>query len=192
MTAPARREQLLDVTAEIVGEQDFRSVSVQAVSRRAGVSRPVVYEHFGDLHGLLEALVAREGARAMSQVNKTALGDLRDGDPAELMLQSLSTYLGVVAEHPNTWRLVLMPPEGAPELLRKSVANGRAEVLDGLTNALRPGAIPGDESPDPEMTARILSTIADEYARLVLTDPERFASERLLAHARWLLGHMRR
>ncbi|MDQ6744905.1 MAG: hypothetical protein M3Z27_02630 [Actinomycetota bacterium] len=41
---------------------------------------------------------------------------------------------------------------------------------------------------DAELTARILSAISDEYARLVLTDPVRFPPERLLGHARWWLG----
>jgi AcrR family transcriptional regulator len=190
MTAPARREQLLDVTAEIVAEQGFQGVSVQSVARRAGISRPIVYEHFGDLHGLLEALVEREMARALAQVSETELGDLTRGDPSALMLESLGTYLSAVAQYPMTWRLVLMPPEGAPELLRKSIVHGRGAVLASLTRAVRPAFTPDRESPDPEMTARILSAIADEYARLVLTDPGQFPPERLLAHAQWLLRHL--
>jgi len=190
MTAPARREQLLDVATEIISEQGFQGVSMQSVARRAGISRPIVYEHFGDLHGLLEAVVARETERARAQVSETELGDLTKGDPAELMLASLSRYLGAVEQHPATWRLVLMPPEGAPELLRRSIVHGRRSVLESLTTAFRPGWLPGDESPDPELTARILSTIADECARLLLTDPAAFPPERLLAHARWLLRHL--
>jgi AcrR family transcriptional regulator len=190
LTAPARREQLLDATTEIVAERGFQAVSVQSVARRAGVSRPIVYEHFGDLHGLLEALVERETMQALEQISDTALGDLSEGDPAELMLDSLARYVDAVKRHPTTWRLVLMPPEGAPELLRKSILSGRAAVLASLTNAVRPGSMPGNESPDPEMTARILSAIADEYARLVLIDPKQFTPERLLLHARWLLSHL--
>jgi hypothetical protein len=101
------------------------------------------------------------------------------------MLDSLSRYLDAVVEHPRTWRLVLMPPEGAPELLRRSIVKGRAAVLESLTSAV--GPFPGH--PDPEMTARILSAMADEYARLALTDPERFPPERLLLHAGWFIGH---
>lgn len=190
MTADGRREQLLDVTAEIIAERGFAAVSVQSVSRRAGVSRPIVYEHFGGLHGMLEDLIERETARALEQVRQTALGDLSKGDPIEIMLESLSTYLDVVAHHPTTWQLVLMPPEGAPELLRKGILQGRATVLRHLQKAVSPGSMPGNESPDPEMTARMLSAIADEYARLVLIDPVRFSPERLLIHARWLLGHL--
>jgi AcrR family transcriptional regulator len=189
MTAPARREQLLDVTTEIVAEQGFQAVSIQSVARTAGISRPIVYEHFGDLAGLLEALVEREMSRALAQVSETELGDLTEGDPPGLMLESLRTYLGAVERHPATWRLVLMPPEGAPELLRKSIRGGRATVLGKLTRAVRPLSTPG-EAPDPELTARLLSTVADEYARLLLSDPRRFPPERLLLHARWWLGHL--
>jgi len=192
MTAPLRREQLLDVTADIVADQGFVAVSVQSVARQAGVSRPIVYQHFGDLPGLLTALVGREMRRALLQVSETQLRNLSEGDPIELMLESLATYLAVVQQHPTTWRLVLMPPEGAPEILRKSISSGRAAVLESLTDAVRPASLPGDQSPEPdsEMTARILSAIADEYARLVLSDPDRFPPERLLRHARWWLGQV--
>jgi len=190
MKAPARRQQLLDAAIELVAEQGFQGVSVLSVARRAGVSRPIVYEHFGDLRGLLKAAIAREMKRARAQIAATELGDLSQGDPTELMLESLRTYLGAVASSPNTWKLVLMPPEGAPENLRKSIARGRAKVLGSLASAVGPGSMPGEQSPDPQMTARILSVIADEYARLLLTDATRFPAERLLAHARWLLRHL--
>ena len=190
MTALGRREQLLDVALELVVEQGFHGVSVQLVAGRAGVSRPIVYEHFGDLAGLLAALVEREMAQALAQVSATELADLTEGDPVELMLDSLRRYLDAVEQHPRTWRLVLMPPEGAPELLRKGIGQGRAAVLNRLTRAVDPGFGRAGEAPDPELTARMLSAAADEYARLLLTDPARFSRERLLRHARWYLDHL--
>src|ERR1700677_4200489 len=187
MTASARREQLLDVTAEIVAEHGFQAVSILSVARGAGISRPIVYEHFGDLTGLLEALVERETERALAQVAETELGDLSEGDPADLMLESLGAYLTAVERHPTTWQLVLMPPEGAPALLRQSIMRGRAAVLDTLTRAVRPISTPAGAASDPELTARSLSAVADEYALLLLTDGARFPPQRLLAHARWWL-----
>jgi AcrR family transcriptional regulator len=190
LPAQARREQLLDVTAAIVVGRGFQAVSIQSVARSAGISRPIVYEHFGDLSGLLEALVKREMARARSQISETALEDLSEGNPIELMVASLRAYLGAVEQNPNTWRLVLLPPEGAPEMLRKSILQGRADVLESLTRAVRPGVRADEKATDPDLTARILSAIADEYARLVLADPNRFSPARLLEHARWFLGQM--
>jgi AcrR family transcriptional regulator len=188
MSGQERREQLLDVTAEIICEHGFQAASIQSVARRAGISRPIVYEHFGDLPGLLKALVSRETAQALAQVSESAMPDLTEGDPTELMLDSLRAYLTAVKQHPNTWRLVLMPPEGAPEILRRSIVRGRNGVLERLTQAVRPGLTPGNQAPDPELTARTLSAIADEYARLILTDPRRFSVDRMLLHARWLLS----
>jgi AcrR family transcriptional regulator len=191
MSAEERREQILDVTAEILTAHGFNGLSIQSVAQAAGVSRPIVYEHFGDLGTLLEALVDREMERAGEQISSRALRDMESGDPRELMLRSLRTYLDAVEEHPSTWRLVLLPPEGAPEPLRDSITRGRATVLKGLREAVGDGLHPGEPAEDPDMTARTLSAIADEYARLVLTDAERFPPQRLHDHARWFLGQLR-
>lgn len=187
MRAPARREQLLDVTTQVVIERGFQGVSIELVAQRAGITRAVIYQHFGDREALLEAVVEREMTRALSQVSETALGDLSQGDPVDLMLQSLSAYLHAVRDHPTTWRLVHVPQEGAPKSLRRSVARGRASVLARLVEAVRPALNFENGSRDAELTARVLSAIADEYARLLLTDPAQFPPERLLEHARWCL-----
>jgi AcrR family transcriptional regulator len=187
MTAPARREHLLDVTTQIVVERGFRDVSIEAVAQRAGITRAVIYRHFADLSALLEAVVAREMSRALSQVAETALTDLSTGDPLELMLASLRRYLLVVQQNPTTWRLVLTPPEGAPPSLRKSIEHGRRLVLAQLAAAVRPALDAEADPVDAELTARVLSAVSDEYARLVLSDPARFPPDRVLAHASWCL-----
>jgi AcrR family transcriptional regulator len=188
MTASARRDQLLDVTTRLVLERGFHDVSIEQVARHAGITRAVVYQHFGALQSLLEAVIERETLRALAQVSETTLTDLTAGDPTELMLESLRAYLYAVRDHPGTWRLILMPPEGAPQILHMSIARGRAAVLARLTEAVRPELARDSRSPDAELTARLLSAISDEYARLVLTDPARFPPDRLVDHARWWLG----
>lgn len=191
LTGAARRDQILDVVARLVVKDGFASVSIQGVAAAAGISRPIVYEHFGDLDGLLEALVKREMRAAMEQVSKTSLRDLSGGDPTELMLESLGLFLAAVEQHPDTWRFVLMPPEGAPASLRRNIQRGRAAVLEGLAHSVRLGLRPGGaDPPDPELTANILSAISDEYGRLVLADPKRYSPDRLLGHARWLVEHL--
>jgi AcrR family transcriptional regulator len=187
MSAPARREQLLDVATKLAVEQSFHAVSAEAVARHAGVTRAVIYQHFRDLRALLEAIIDREATRALAQVSETELSDLSTGDSQELMLESLESYLRAVRDHPTTWRLVLMPPEGAPEILRHRIEGGRRVVLARLADAVRP-ALQADRANDAELTARVLSAISDEYARLVLTDPGRYPPERLMKHARWWLN----
>jgi AcrR family transcriptional regulator len=190
MTAEERREQLLDVTKAIVAERGFHAVSIEAVAREAGITRPIVYGHFTDLQGLLEALVERESARSLAQLAEVLPVDLAHGDPREQLLAGLRGYLEVVQGDPATWRLVLMPPEGAPEILRERIEQGRAAIVIELARTLQPGLGSGNESPDPELTARMLSAFSDEMARLVLTDPATYPPERVLTHAAWWLEQL--
>src|SRR3954471_14026767 len=81
MSAGERREQLLDVTKELVADHGFHAVSIEAVARAAGVSRPIVYGHFHDLPGLLEALIERESERALGQLSAVLLRDLDTHEP---------------------------------------------------------------------------------------------------------------
>ena len=190
MAAEQRREQLLDVTKEIVAAHGFHSVSIEGVARGAGITRPVVYGHFEDLGGLLEALVDREIERSVGQLDEVIDYDLTAGDPVEVLLTSLRGYLEAVQADPDTWRLVLMPPEGAPESLHERIAKGRQAIVSQLAGNVRPGLGPGRESPDPQLTAHMLSAVSDEGARLLLTDPEHYSVERILTHARWLLEQL--
>ena len=103
---------------------------------RRGITRPIVYGHFEDLGGLLEALVERESRRALEQLP----------DTFDDLLGALTAYLEAVRTDPDTWRLVLMPQEGAPRLLHERIAAGRAAVVARLAQALDPGDLP-----DPEL-----------------------------------------
>lgn len=190
MPAADRREQLLDVTKAIVSADGFHAVSIERVAREAGITRPVIYGHFGDLHGLLEALVDRETHRSITQLDDVLEYDLGHGEPIETLLASLRAYLEAVRADPDTWRLVLMPQEGAPPSLHERIAAGRAAIVAQLAGNMEPGFGPGRESPDPQLTAHMLSAVSDEGARLLLTDPGQYSMERILTHARWLLEQL--
>jgi AcrR family transcriptional regulator len=188
-----RREQLLDVTKQIVGDAGLHGVSIDRVAREAGISRPIVYEHFTDLGGLLNALLDREGQRALQQLNAVMPGDPGEGqgDVLDVLMATLTGYLQSVQADPITWRLVLMPPEGAPTFLHERIDLARAAVVAQLQRLIEGAFAPagGQRSPDPELTAHSMSGLSDFWARLLLTDPEHFDLERILVHARWALSN---
>ena len=190
MRAPDRREQLLDIACLLIVERSFHGVSVEAIAQRAGLTRAAVYKHFRDLHELLEAVIDREMNRALWQVSETTPVDLSAGAPVDVMINGYTAFLEAVQEHPARWKLVLMPPEGAPATLQERIAAGRAIIIDRLTGAVRPALAQDPEYPDPELTARMLSAVSDEYARLLLIDPVRYAPDRLVVHARWFARHL--
>lgn len=185
LPAGERRTQLIDTALTLIVQHGFQAVSVESVAQSAGVTRAVIYRHFRDLQDLLEAVVKRESHRALAQLSETTLTEVH-GEPLEPMMESLRGYLLAVQAHPDTWRLVLLPSDGAPRALREHIARGRARVLAQMANAVEP-LFRDSLVDDPEITAHILSASSDEYARLVLSDPVRYSPERLVEHARgWL------
>ncbi|MEA2412337.1 MAG: hypothetical protein QOC77_2898 [Thermoleophilaceae bacterium] len=180
MTGEARREQILDVTEGIVEVDGFHAVSIDRVAREAGITRPVVYTHFGDLHGLLTALVDRGNRRtleALAQIVPTP-----GGDPEQVLIDSLRRFLETVRDDPATWQLALLPPESAPALLAERIGRDRANVVRALAAVVEPWL---GGSADPVLVARSLVAMAEESARMVLEDPEQATVERILEHARW-------
>jgi AcrR family transcriptional regulator len=173
MTAAARRDQLLDVTRDLVVEQGFGAVSMESVARRAGITRPVVYGHFPELGVLLDAMLERESGRALTQLAAALPEPGAGGTLRERLAGAMEAYLHAVESAPVTWRLALMPPDGAPELLRDRIEEGREAVIAVLAEVLSTSGADGLDSPDPELTGRMITAASDAASRLLLTDPER-------------------
>jgi AcrR family transcriptional regulator len=183
MTGQARREQILDVTEAIVEAAGFHGVSIDRVAREAGITRPVVYTHFGDLDGLLNALVDRGNQGTLEALARIVPEP--GGRPGEVLVDSLRRFLETVRSDPVTWRLALMPPESAPQLLGERIARDRANVLSALARVVEPWL---PDAADPELAARALVAVAEEAARVVLDDPTDARIEQILANARLPFG----
>jgi AcrR family transcriptional regulator len=60
MTGKQRREQLIVIGRKLFADKGFEATTVEEIASRAGVSKPVVYEHFGGKEGLYAVVVDRE------------------------------------------------------------------------------------------------------------------------------------
>ena|SRR6478672_132814 len=69
MTGPQRREQLLEVGRKLFADKGFEGTSVEEIAAKAGVSKPVVYEHFGGKEGLYAVVVDRELRTLLDGIN---------------------------------------------------------------------------------------------------------------------------
>ena len=188
-----RREQLLDSALTVIGADGYAGVSMEAIARTAGVTKPVVYDAFGDLGTLLRALLERQEKLALAQVGE-ALPSQATTDPDEIVVAGLTAFLNTVSAHPTTWRLILMPAAGTPELVRDHVEAGRESVRERIAQLLGRGlqARGGPEGVDVELASHCLIAIGEHLGRLVLTRPERYSPERIGTFAASLLGALER
>ena len=103
MTGKERREQLLDVGRSLFAERGFDGTSVEEIAARAGVSKPVVYEHFGGKEGLYAVVVDREVSRMLDMVTNALTGD----DPRLLLQQATLAMLTYVEDQADGFRILV-------------------------------------------------------------------------------------
>jgi len=53
------KERLIDAVGRIIAETGFQGIGINAVARKAGVDKVLIYRYFGDLDGLLLAFIAQ-------------------------------------------------------------------------------------------------------------------------------------
>ena len=64
MTVEKRREQIMDAARDIANAEGFHAVTLDRVAEACGITRTLIYQQFGNLSGLLVAMVDREYTRA--------------------------------------------------------------------------------------------------------------------------------
>lgn len=195
LPASERREQLLTAAQKIALERGFHAVSVDGVAKACGVTRPVVYGIFEDRTALLTALLDRGEQRALAGlavVFPTVPGPDDPVDPDDLLLTGITAYLTAVIGEPDTWRLILVPPEGAPPELAERVNAQRRVLLRALRGLLDWGLERrGGPAFDADLFARSVFTLAEGAARLLLEHPDRWSVEQFTDFTRTALAALR-
>jgi AcrR family transcriptional regulator len=92
MTGKQRREQLLDIGRRLFAERGFEGTSIEEIAAQAGVSKPVVYEHFGGKEGLYAVVVDREVERLLTMATEI-LGGAHTKDQFEAAAVTLLKYI---------------------------------------------------------------------------------------------------
>ncbi|MEU4372961.1 MULTISPECIES: TetR/AcrR family transcriptional regulator [Pseudonocardia] len=67
-----RERQIVDAAVAVFGERGYAEVSMEQVAERVGVTKPVLYTHFGSKEGLLLAAIARARSELLDVVAQAA------------------------------------------------------------------------------------------------------------------------
>jgi AcrR family transcriptional regulator len=192
MAPSERREQVIDAALQVIVEQGYAGVSIEAIARTAGVTRPVIYDHFPNLGALLQSLIEREERIALSQLAEVLPGPELAGsaDPVALLGSGVHRFLEAVISRPPTWRIILLPLDGTPAIVRKHVETNRARILERLEQLVLWGTGEQAAAVDVELAASSILALAEEAGRRVLTDPRRFSPERYEAFVLEIVGRL--
>jgi AcrR family transcriptional regulator len=153
---------LLDAARALVAEEGIEALSLAALARRVGVSRPGLYEYFRSRDDLVAAIVEEELPRWASLV----AGSL---DSADGLAGKVGAYVRAQLEVMTDGRhaaAVALVEHALAEPAREKIREGHAQLLRPLVTALAEGGVP-----EPELRAELIQGIVDAAAKLAQRHP---------------------
>lgn len=133
MRAPERRRQLLEVARKVFGRRGYHTVTMESVAKEAGVTKPILYDHFPSKRELYLALLESD----LSTLQKALAEGLENSrGNRERIRASFQTYFDFVDEHAEGFRLLMQEAVGGDRHFRDLVFQFRDEVLDRVTEVL--------------------------------------------------------
>jgi AcrR family transcriptional regulator len=145
MTGRERREQLVSVGRSLVAEKGFEATSIEEIAGRAGVSKPVVYEHFGGKEGLYAVVVDREMGDLLDRLTRA----LAAAHPRVLVERAALALLTYIEQETDGFRILVRDspiagPGGTFSSLLNDVASQVEHILvaEFKARGLEPKAAP--------------------------------------------------
>ena len=148
MRAPERRRQLLEVARKVFGRRGYHTVTMDSVAKEAGVTKPILYDHFPSMRELYLALLEADLANLQKRL---AEGLENSRGNRERIRASFQTYFDFVDEHAEGFRLLMQEAVGGDRHFQELVHRFRSEVLDRVTEVLireSKGNLDRDEAQD--------------------------------------------
>ena len=130
MTRADRRADLLRCAGRLFGERGYSATRLDDIAAAAGVSKPVVYQHFASKKGLYLALLRKHEADLPSFLE--VVGDAPAGLPHPEILEAiLSPWFDYVRENRHAWLMLFRDSSGDDEIrtVRAAVSVRARELL---------------------------------------------------------------
>src|SRR5512139_968494 len=100
---PDRRRALLEAADRII-QREGPEASMATIAAEAGISKPILYRHFGDKSGLLQALAERH-TRALTEAIREQF--LQPGSVRDRVATTVDLYLSQISENLNLYRFLM-------------------------------------------------------------------------------------
>jgi AcrR family transcriptional regulator len=130
LTAQARRELIEAAASELFAERGYTATSIDAIARRAGVTAPVLYDHFASKLELHRHLLERHYAELRALWREQLAGE---EPPAQAIPRAIDAWFAYVEAHPYAWRMLFRESSGQPD-----VQAAHARVIADSRAALTP------------------------------------------------------
>lgn len=159
-TRQQRRAALLDAAAEQFARTGWAETSIDQIARAAGVSAPVLYDHFGSKAGLFTVLLDRHVDALITRITRAV--DAQDTAEGRLRA-SIGAFLDFVQADPFAWRTVFRDPPADPQIAeRHQTAQDAATHL--IAGMFIEGGAPAELEDDVTLVAQLFKSALNGLA----------------------------
>ena len=133
LSAEERRESILDAANHVFGEHGFENVRIDDVATAAGISKALIYEHFGSKQELYGELMSRAAMDLVGLLVQAASAPGMEG-PLRMENAAAAGFLWV-QENPHAFHMFIRDvtdPEisAQQEALRRASVTAMADVME--------------------------------------------------------------
>lgn len=136
-TREERREELLDA-AERAIRRAGPQASMEELAGEAGITKPILYSHFGDRAGLAEALAERTSDMLISRLSDSLHSAVRTGNPRLVISSAFESFCSFIESEPSIYRFLVRSALDSPNpVTSRLVTSIAAQISLQLTRALK-------------------------------------------------------
>jgi AcrR family transcriptional regulator len=107
-----RRGELLDAAERAIRRVGPKA-SMDEIAAEAGITKPILYSHFGDKAGLIKALTGRVAEQLNSAVSEALSGS---GEPSEVVTSTIAAFCSFIESEPELYRFLVQTAKHESDL----------------------------------------------------------------------------
>ena len=147
-----RRRQLVELAEQLFAERGFARTSMEELARRAGVTKPVIYELFESKDGLFRACVDRAIERMAASIVEAFRSET---EPEARLRAGGLAFLRFARDNRVAWDLMAMQGRFADQA--QAVRRDQAQLIRALTAEIAP------EGTDPQELEAVAYAVNSAY-----------------------------
>ena len=155
-----RRARILEAAARVFAERGYERAAMDEIAERAGITKPIVYRHFGSKRDLYLSLIELHSGDLMSFMTERIAAA---AEPASQVAAGFDAFFEFAETHLDAWKVLFRDPAPVDPVIveaHRTALSRASAMIAALVEAA-----PVTERPDYPIDRALGATLVGEATR---------------------------